>query len=289
MKSRNSSPYYPPRARFYSPILGWSAALGRQTRLDRLEMPHGVSLWEFLGGFFVPGFGFWLRQPRFWGRVAIGVSAFLLIVFFVFLGQGAGNVAYGLLISIHSSGLVFLLEPWFAGRRILYRIVVSCVAMGILSVALYVPARHYLEAHWLLPLQIKGKPVVVQRIAGLHPRRGELVAYSLAGEYENHIVLQEGFGIRPVLGVPGDTVQFSAEGAMVNGKLYPSKPHMPRTGETVVSPGHYFIWPEFQIGGHGAVSEQDLSGTLLNIALVSETQIIGKPFRRWFLRNQVTE
>src|SRR5262245_51715271 len=192
-----SSPYYPPRARWYSGWVNAGSHLRRALALDHVHLPAGVSLGEFVAGFFLPGWAFWKSTPRCWGRAALWCSAVLLATFFVRLGRPAGNVAFGLLLSLHSTGLVLLCEPWLRGARLRVRMAASCAAMMLLTVLLYAPARHLIQSRWLVPLQVKGRVVIVHRLASAGGvQRGDWLAYSLSeGGSGHNIVTLDGFGL----------------------------------------------------------------------------------------------
>src|ERR1019366_3092617 len=110
-----ASSYYPPRARWYSRLLFMTGGLRRHLALDRLRLPSGVPFSRGVASFLVPGLGFYLRGLRLWGRAAMGFCALLALVFFVGLGSTVGNLAFGLLLSIHVTSLIYVLEPWLAG------------------------------------------------------------------------------------------------------------------------------------------------------------------------------
>jgi hypothetical protein len=62
---------------------------------------------------------------------------------------------------------------------------------------------------------------------------------------------------------------------------------MPQGGELVVPENHWFVWPELAINVHGNVGEGPISATMLQLAIISESEFIGKPFKRWFWRRQL--
>jgi hypothetical protein len=62
---------------------------------------------------------------------------------------------------------------------------------------------------------------------------------------------------------------------------------MPVAGGFTVLEKHWFIWPNLDISGHGNVSEASISGTMLTLASVNQTQFFGQPLRRWFWREQI--
>jgi len=286
-----SSPYYPPRARWYSGLLNAGSHLRRGLALDYVHLPPGVSLGDLVAGCLVPGWAFQKRAPLLWGRAALLCSVLLLAAFFVWLGRPAGNVTFGLLLSLHSTGLVFLIEPWLVGERLRVRIAASCAAMILLTLLLYAPARSLMESSWLLPLQANGRVVIVRRLASAGGvQRGDWIAYSLSEGSGQNIVTLNGYGLGPVLALAGDRVRFSRGGCEVNGVAQPRLAHMPATGEVVVPQKHWFIWPDFDIrGGHGFVPETELSATMLQLATISEEQFLGKPFKRWFGRRNAPE
>jgi hypothetical protein len=61
---------------------------------------------------------------------------------------------------------------------------------------------------------------------------------------------------------------------------------MPAEGEWVVPEKTWFIWPNLAISGHGATPESAVSAAMQRTALVSEPQLVGKPFKHWFGRRQ---
>jgi hypothetical protein len=63
---------------------------------------------------------------------------------------------------------------------------------------------------------------------------------------------------------------------------------MPTSGEVAVPEKHWFVWPELDISVHGNVSEASISAMMLQSATVSESEFIGKPFKHWFWRRQIT-
>jgi hypothetical protein len=257
--------------------------------LDRIRLPPQVTSREFLISLLVPGYAFRARAARHWGIAALVSSAALLLTLFIALGYPIGNFAVGLLLSLHSTGIVYLLEPSLAGVRLRFRILVSCAAMAALYLFLYRPARNFVQEHWLMPLRIHDRVVVVQRSSSTSRiHRGDWIAYSLTEHSRNNVVAISGFGFGPILAIGGDRVRFTKTGFEINGLPHPPFPHMPTDGEIIISEKTWFIWPDFDIsGGHGYVPEADISATLMQLATIQEEQFVGKPFKRWFGRRQI--
>jgi hypothetical protein len=286
--------YYPPRARWYSVFFYLGNSLRRRMALDRLTLPRDTKIGEMIAGFFVPGLAVWLRGPRLWGRAALAGSAVLILFFVVWLGYPAANFAFGLLISLHSTGFVYYCNPLLAGEPLHRRLAFTFLTLLAIGLLLYMPARNYCQGHWLTPLRMNGRVIVVQRIfQPRHVQRGDWVAYALhedeQGEAHNGgaVWVQAGMGLGPVLAVAGDQVSFSTNSFSVNGSSQVRRSHMPVAGGFTVLEKHWFIWPNLDISGHGNVSEASISGTMLTLASVNQTQFFGQPLRRWFWREQI--
>jgi hypothetical protein len=206
----------------------------------------------------------------------------------IWLGFPAGNYAFGILLSIHSTGLAYLCEPWLEGARLRSRMLFSLALMVVLGALLYMPARSLVEKHWLLPMQLNGQVVIVQKLASAGAiHRGNWIAYRILVVHGDGVYSEAGFGLGPVLATGGDRVQFRKATFEVNGVSRPSRPHMPASGEWIVPEKHWFVWPDLDITGHG-IAEANISEAILRMATIPHDRFVGKPFKRWFWRRQVT-
>lgn len=284
---RIESPYYPSRASWFSPLLRVGHAARRVMWIDRIHFPDGISLRAFLLSLLLPGYAFIARRERLIGRVIMGCYAFLALVFFVWLGSPFANIGFGLMLSLHVSSIIFLLNPWLAEARFPFRIASGLVLLLLVGGGFYTPIREQLETKWLLPLRVNERVVIVQTFTAVQSiKRGDWVAYSMDAKRDPGLYSQEGLGLRPVLAVAGDRIRFTPAVIEVNGIATPRLPHMPTTGELVVPEKNWFLWPELAISNGGNVAENTISAAMLKLAMVSETQFIGKPFKRWFWRRQ---
>ena len=248
---RVSSSYYPPRARWYSPLLSLASGVRRHLALDRIRLPTGVPFFRALASLLVPGLGFYLRGPRLWGKVAMGFAALMALVFIVGLGYPIGNVAFGLLISTHVSSVLYVFEPWLAGERFRTRLLFSFVLLVLLGALVYMPVRNLIQERWLMPLQVKGRVVVVQRVANAATlSRGAWIAYTIAGGSGQGLYAREGFGLGPVLALPGDRVRFTKSALEVNGvpqprlDIHAADGRVGRAAKTLVClAGSRYNWP----------------------------------------------
>jgi hypothetical protein len=286
-----ASPFYPPRARWYSPLFNFGNHLRRGLALDRIHLPSGVTLVGCVGSFLIPGLGIYLRGPRLLGKVAFAICGLLLLEFIVWLGHPFGNYAFGLLLSIHATGFIYYCSPLLTGMEFASRLLFTLAVLVLIGTVIYMPARRVIQERWLLPLRMNGRVIIVQRQASADTvGRGDWVAYRLSGyviwAHGNHDADRSGMGFGPVLAIDGDHVGFSTNIFTVNGFPHPSLAHMPESGNWVVPQNHWFIWPDFDINGHGDVGEASISAAMLGRADVSEKQFVGKPFNRWFWRNQ---
>ena len=96
-----------------------------------------------------------------------------------------------------------------------------------------------------------------------------------------------GLGFGQVQAVPGDRVAFTPRSFQVNDQVFPRRSYMPVQETWVVPEKHWFIWPDSGISISGNPQQADSVAQLMReSAVVSESQFVGKPFRRWFWRRQ---
>lgn len=293
--NRIDSPYYPPRARWYSPLLGTWSLLRRRMGLDRLHLPGEISVAAFIACLFVPGLAFIVHKERVIGRAVLAGYGLLALVFTVWLGYPVANVAFGLMLAAHVSSITFLVNPWLVEARFAFRMVTGLLLLLVVGGGLYAPLRNELQTKFFMPLRIKDNVVVVQMFSSPRSvRRGDWIAYSLEGQrigdahqFGGAVQLRDGLGLGPVLAVAGDRVRFTPQAFEVNGVAQKSRPHMPAKGELVVPEKCWFLWPEVVISGRGNAAETTIANALLGLATVRESQFNGKPLKRWFWRRQI--
>jgi hypothetical protein len=290
-----ASPYYPPRARWYSFFLSFGGTIRRRLALDRIHLPREMALVGLVAGFLVPGLAVYIRGPRLWGKAALAGCGLLLLIFIVGFGHPVGNFAFGLLLSIHVSGFVYYCSPLLLEASLRSRLLFTLLTMMALGLVIYLPIRNVILQRWLVPLRVRGNVVIVQRLAAPYDiKRGDWVMYSQnngeTGDAHRGgaVWVRAGFGCGPVLAMGGDRVEFSTNAFRVDGEARPLLPHMPNSGTLTVPEKHWFIWPEFDIYAHGNVGEANVSAIMLQMATVSQKQFIGKPFKRWLWRRQIT-
>jgi hypothetical protein len=284
------SPYYPPRARWYSRILYLWFAVRRGLYRAKSCLPSGISTCQFLLSVILPGYAFLGKGRRVAGRLVLAAYGLGWLIFVIALGYPIGSVGFGLIVGAHATSLIYLQGYWLREAcRPGFRFVLAVLTLLAVSLGAYWPLVGFVEAHWLMPLRLDGRVFVVSRTSSqLSLKRGDWAAFRLPGNGSGGVNVQEGFGLGPVLAVGGDRIEFGANTFKVNGVPQARLAYMPTAGELVLPENHWFLWPNYAIsGGHQEVAEATLSAILLQRATVGQDQFIGTPYRRWFGRRQV--
>ncbi len=282
---QDSSPYYPPRAPWYSGLRELGCSFLSALRLDRVRAPEGVRPGAVPACLLIPGFPFLIRRGRRTGTWAMTAAAVLFLAGVVGLGRAWGGASVALLIGIHASGLLEFLRPWLLACRPRLRLVSSVFAVMALVLGLYLPLQDLFGRHVAYPVRTADRVVIIR--PGADPdaiRRGDWVAYHVRGSAARGVVILDGVGLARVLARVGDRVEFSSEGYRVNGRLSPARDGMPVEGSLVVRPGNWFIWPELRVFRAGAGSAES---ALYELAFVPYDELIGRPYEHWFFMRQV--
>lgn len=280
------SPYYPPRARWYSPCVSLWFKVRRRLHLEEMNRALGCSLPRLLAVVLLPGYGFVASGRASIGKGLMAVYGVGALVFVLWLGRAPANVAFGLMLSLHATGILSFL----ASRRPMefrQKIGLTVAVLILLSSVIYLPLRHWVTERWLLPLRVRDQVIVVRaRHDPTGVRRGDWIAYRIESQYlGNRTYLTGGYGFERVLGVPGDRIQFAPDSFSVNGDAQPLLVNMPTNGGWVVPEKQWFVWPELAIHSHG-VAEATIASAWSQVAFVDQAQFMGQPLQRWFWRRQ---
>jgi signal peptidase I len=218
----------------------------------------------------------------------MGVYVLTILVFLIWLGYPIANLVFGLMISMHVSSIIFLLNHWLSELSLVRRLLISLAILFVVSRLIYVPAMDLMEKHLAMPLRVRDRVVVANTMPGNRSiKRGDCVAYHFTGGSGHGVRIRDGYGLDPVLGMPGDLIRFGPTHFEANGKTFTRLAHMPTKGELVVPEKQWFVWPSLDTVMQRNVAEESISEAVLNSALVTKAQLIGKPFRHWFWRRQV--
>jgi len=282
------SPYYPPRARWYSSLWRWWYTLKRWLYLDRLPNIGQQDVSQTLLGLVLPGWAlFWSKRPIF--GVILG-TAYLLSapVFLIWRGYTVSNIALTLMITIHAGSILRIEQSSTLWKRCLSSLMVFLALGGLV----YAPLVNQMERHWFVALRIGDHVINVRTGAGPEKiHRGDWIAYRI-GEFEDWrihgeaVVVRSGCALGRVLAVADDEVAFHADSVLINGESRPHLTYMPTNGTIYMEQRCWFIWPEMAVTGHGDVGQETITRAMMQLAMVPETSYIGMPYQRWFWRRQ---
>ena len=281
-----SSPYYPPRARWYSRF--WQAGYLIRQRLHlSIIAEHEQICRQSLLGLVLPGWALlWSRRPKL--GVILGTAYCLAApVFLIWRGYTISNMALMLMITIHAGGILRI----ESSTALWMRCFTSFLVFFALAALIYAPLINLMERHWFVALRVGNHVVAIQTGGQYKIHRGDWIAYRIGTDFRRYhatpVVVMGGYSLGRVLAVAGDKIEFQPDRVLVNGEAHQRGSHMP-TKETFQVPERCsFIWPEMGISGHGDTDPGQIERTLLELAMVPEQNVVGVPYRRWFWRKQV--
>jgi hypothetical protein len=263
--------------------------VGIHLQLGRLRTAQLLEFRRVLLAVLLPGFGFYAAGRPQLGKWALRAIAFLLLIHILFLGYAVANVAFGLLVSIHICGFLFLLQPQFSnlspGRRLLN----SLLAVVVFWVGIYLPMQRWVQRYVLFPVRTGDKVLVLH--AGVNPatiKRGALVAFQTEDRlFFQGMLMHRGLFLGPVIALPGDKVDMLPDKLVINAVPRARLPRMPSNRSITLNQNCWLIWPEVTISRGNATSAEALTDFIWSVATVYPDQMRGTPFARWFWRKQI--
>ena len=283
----NASPFYPPRAHWYSSWWRLWYPLKRRLYLSQIRRIGEGEIGRFLLGLVLPGWALiWSRRPILGWILGTAYCA-AIPVFVLWRGTGVSNLALTLMISIHAGSVLRLERSTTFGRRCLWSMFLF-LALGAL---VYTPLIHQMERRWFVALRV-GDHVIKVRTGEtrIQVQRGDWIAYRLAGTYGHNygggVWVHGGCTMGRVLAVAGDDVVFGPDSVQVGSESFPRRPYMPTKGTIHVEKGYWFLWPEMAIRGHGNVGQDVVEQAMIQLANVREADYVGKAYKRWLGRPQ---
>lgn len=284
--SKFSSPFYPPRARWYSGFYYVWLAAKNLFHFESLSLPGRMAFGQLVLSLIVPGYAFCALRRRKIGRAILLSYGGATVVFVVWLGYALANLAMGVMIALHVISIFFLIRAWDMDWSFRSRLFLALGTLLLVGLGLYLPLRRQIERHLIMPFRVGNRVVIVntfQRPSGI--QRGDWIAYKIDRCYVGNVLIAAGHVLGRVQAVAGDQVRITPEDFKVNGRAVPRLAHMPAEAEYTVPEKHWFIWPDLSISAHG-VGEDNIVQAFAQNALVPETQFVGRPFQRWFWRRQ---
>ena len=283
-----ASPYYPPRARWYSGLGNVGYRVRRQLHLDALRQRSKITASRWLLSVALPGYSCFGFGRRLWGQAILVAYCLSAVVFLIWLGHVAAHLAMGAMISLHVFSQLRLLERWPGEMSPRRRIATSFGIFLATSLLIYAPLRVVLERCCFLPLRVQDRVVVISpRASAEGVRRGDLVAYRIRSASVGNVRLRAGYGMGRIEAVAGEWIRFDEDTYTVSGVTRPRRAHMPQNLGWAVPQNHWFIWPDSAIKASGNGNVSNVPQVLQELALVPESEYVGKPFKRWFGRRQV--
>lgn len=273
-----SSPFYPPRARWYSRWLGRLECLfpSLQPRLVFASSRLGWKGW--LAGVVVPGAGFWLVGRPVLARWSFGIHLLLLTLGIAATGFPLGTGALALAAGIHAAGLVCLVHRAMVDRTLLLRI-----GSLLAPLLLYFQACLLVGEHLFLPLDIGGQVIVVSRLTvPADVRVGDFIACQPAERRVPGFSMGSDFEVGEVLALGGSRIEFGPMHLRTRDGVLPSRYGMPAQGTLALGEKVWFIWPT-EINTR---RNPEVESLLLQAAQVPHRALVGRAFRHWFGRAQ---
>jgi hypothetical protein len=284
--SQMENSYYPPRARWYSHLYLLSKICPKFYSED-----PSISFRKVLLAIILPTFSFWLLKKKLLWQTSFSSYVIANFLFFSLLGSIIANIAFGLLIAIHTIGVIVFIDYFYSKSddqqirsSILRRIVLVLGICFILTQLIYIPLRNQMIAHLLFPVKKNGQTIIVNKLQSVASiQKNDWIVYKIETNSNREIYIREGFGLEQIIAFPGDHIQFSSDCFYVNKRSFPRLADMPTEGELTVPEKSWFIWPHFDIFARG---NTDISRTMMHLAVVPQSSFMGKPFQHWFWRKQ---
>ncbi|HXI84353.1 MAG TPA: S26 family signal peptidase [Verrucomicrobiae bacterium] len=293
-RAQAESPYYPPRERWYSRF--WYPWYLIKRRLHLAAVTDGFELpfHKLLLGMTVPGLSWlWYGRPIF-GLLTMASYCLMVITFLIWIGHPAGTVSLAILMSIHTSSILFMNRRLTPDVELWKRIIWSLVVFALVSLLVYRPLRWQMERRWFMALRVGERVLVVKTSASPSlVKRGDWVVYRITPSHSyrtevdgGYARVEGGYGLGEVLAVAGDTISFQAKEFSINGVSRPRRAYMPASGNLVVADGSWFIWPDVTISGYGNVGADVTENAMTALAMVPRSNFMGTVFHRWWWRKQ---
>ena len=220
-------------------------------------------------------------------RGSIAFCLLTALISILWLGYPIANFSLTLMVVVLTINILYLSGYVWPGDNPWMRTV---LILAILFIVTRLTGMAFNQL--IVPLELNGRPIIVK--AYLKPQSvypGDWVAYQIVEKVDysdGQAVIVNGYGLDPVLGGPGDMIHFTNEMFQINGVNYSRLSNMPKHGDLLVPKKHWFIWPSsIRVFSGPSQGSKDLTAELmLQTSVVDEAQFIGKPFKRWFWREQ---
>jgi hypothetical protein len=206
--------------------------------------------------------------------------AALVTIHLVTLNPDLAGIAATLASVLHAisaAAVLTVLYPNWQGVSRLWR---TSLFATLLVLVIYTVGLRNMALPFAQRVTIQGTTVMVHSAGWLSNNqwdRGEWVAYRIHGVV----------GMDRILAGPGDTIRFHPDSFEVNGRFFERvSQHMPTSDEITLDADTYFIWPTKAAYTHAG---DEISKLLLGLTQIQKTDILGRPYRRWFGQSPALE
>lgn len=241
--------------------------------------------WDLVFWSIVPGLGHIRSQRGTTGKLLLCAWLILLAMALLTVGRGESWLFLSGAIALHTATMLALLRPELVYAGVLRRILLGTTVYIILFCAVYIPVGWFAQRFYVpftttgirSSATIQNGETVLYQGSWLRPHwfhRGDLVMYRLGGGpiAGSGYVLQDGFGLDRIVGLPGDRISLSKGTLLVN-DLPPDRPDpvlgkIPNSFESTVTlaDDEYFIIPsQLNLVVHGRVPVGRLLGQLSRV------------------------
>lgn len=293
----SSSPYDPPRASSWWIVRTGANFWNRGTiRLRRTLDPGDgrrsrISASNWLLSLLIPGYAYALYGRRLLAGLILASWGGGLLIFLIFLGHPLlSGWGLGILASAHSSGQGFLVtQDWDPESKPLSlsdRIGLPLAFWFGCLVLIYWPASQLFQTQVARPIFWEGRLIILR--AWTRPeslRRGEPVGVRIEARYEGPVQVRAGVSFGPVLGLPGDHLEFTPERIRANGQILARPPGLLTDGDVEVPANTWYVWPALTARVQN-VELNDVNQVYRDMAFVTRENLLGRPFAHWFFRRQ---
>jgi hypothetical protein len=233
----------------------------------------------------VPLLGLHYSVHRSYVRIAAAILTLAVVVALGAYGQSIGGVAFGLVVAVHAVGIAAYLDLESPADSFGYRMARSFVLVAVVALILPLIAARALDSV-VIPVVGPTEVLLINSFSGVRSLQpGEMVAYELAVARERGLRIEPGLYLGQVLAGPRAEIEFANGVYRLNGVEHPALLHMPASGKVTVGAGQNFIWPAVFLANYVG-----LNGSVFPAAsaLVADSALVGRPYKRWFWRTQTS-
>jgi len=227
----------------------------------------------------VPVLGVYYSSRRHLFRVALAAYGLAFFLALAGYGQMLGGAAFGLMAGIHGLGISEFLNTAAPADSRYYRLRRSLMLIAAVGVIFGFYLGEAMQRRFI-PVKGREGVLLINKLDRNRPLTpGEVVAYELKGGFAAGLNVVTGTYLGQVLGGPGSTLKFETGAYVLNGSRQAALPHMPGVGQVVAGPDQSLIWPiVFEFSNRTGMQLPEKS------ALVDDSALVGRPFKRWFWR-----